>query len=123
MPDMKLKRLSDEEIQASCYKISTCPHDGDCFTERDGTILGGNRIEFVQTQKLAQAQLDADNLKLQEILRQIKAEIEKRSCIARHVDIPDKRTKPFREISFLEADWQSFWQEYLGEERHEATSR
>ncbi len=105
MPDMKLKRLSDEEIQASCYKISTCPHDGDCFTERDGTILGGNRIEFVQTQKLVQAQLDADTLKLEEILRQIKAEIE--STATWHNKV----------LHYNPDAWQSLWQKYLGEEK------
>lgn len=49
--------LTSDEIKSHLHRISTAA-EGYEFTPDDGTILGGNRIEFVTIKSLLQAQHD-----------------------------------------------------------------
>ena len=84
-----LKLISDEEISKAKCSIFNLPCDGWNALPVDRAI--------------AQAQLDADNLKLKGILVQVKSEIEKYS------DIDKNRWHDPRRI-FIERNWQSFWE-------------
>ncbi len=92
MPKIKLTRLSEEEISKvlNDYAGKGCVEL--LHVERSyGEELGG---------PITQAQLDADNLNLQKILKQIKAEIEVGMCDS---------------VRNNSDWWQSLWQKWLGE--------
>lgn len=57
---------------------------------------------------IAQAQLDADNLKVKEILAQVKTKLESNSCVRDGMASATTQDK-FRTLHYRESDWQSFF--------------
>ncbi len=91
----KFSRISDEEIS----QVLEIAHRHK-WEHRAHPI-------FEVEKELLDAQLDADNLKLQEILKQIKAEIESNFTITY---LKDDYTGSQTKIK-----WQSLWQKWIGE--------